>query len=116
MSEILNVIDIEKLERPILAIVRLAPENKEKRDMAGVLTPFYQVTIDPANLSPTKEFIRFGKVHGDEIMGWRPVEDVVVEEVMGEYEDGCAPPLISPPQAGNEIRLRPFGQKLLAAA
>lgn len=113
MSEIHNIIDIEKLERPILAIVRLAPENKERRDMAGMITPFYQVTLDPANLSPSREFIRFGKVHGDEIMGWRPVSDIIVEEVIGQYKEGWNPPVIS--GTGNPVELVPFKRLELVA-
>lgn len=104
--ETINVIDIEKLERPILAIVRLKPENKEKRDLGGVLTPYYQVTIDPANLSPSKEYLRFGSVQGDEIMGWRPVEDVLVEEVLGEYR--TAPPRAQLIQQGSQVELVPY--------
>lgn len=117
MSELFNVIDVTKLERPILAIVRLKPENKEKRDIGGVLTPYYQVTIDPAHLAPSKEFIRFGKVHGDEIMGWRPVDDIIVEEVLGEYEEACSPPLVGAMTADQqEIKLRPFRLALQVAA
>lgn len=113
MSEIHNIIDIEKLERPILAIVRLSPENKERRDMAGMVTPFYQVTIDPENLSPSREFIRFGKTHGDEIMGWRPVTDIIVEEVIGQYKEGWTPPKIN----GTEtpVELVPYRRLELAA-
>jgi hypothetical protein len=107
MSETFNLIDIEKLERPILAIVRLKPENKEKRDLAGVLTPFYQVTINPQAMSPSREFIRFGSVHGDELMGWRPVEDIIVEEVIGQYKEGWEPPQIKDSQP---VELVPFRQ------
>jgi hypothetical protein len=106
MSEIHNIIDIDKLQRPILAIVRLAPENKERRDMAGMLTPFYQVTIDPSSMSPSKEFIRFGRVHGDEITGWRPVSDILVEEVLGEYTEAHFVPMIG--SQGPSIELRPY--------
>lgn len=114
MSEIINVIDIDKLQRPIVAIVRLAPENKERRDMAGVLTPFYQVTIDPKSMSPSKEFIRFGSVHGDEIMGWRPVTDIIVEEVIGQYAETSTPPKIN--QASSNVDLVPFNRLELVAS
>lgn len=115
MSEIHNVIDIEKLDRPIVAIVRLAPENKEKRDMAGVITPFYQVTIDPQNMSPSREFIRFGGVHGDEIVGWRPVTDIIVEEVIGQYAEGWKPPEITERKAIYPVELVPFKRLELVA-
>lgn len=114
MSETFNLIEIEKLERPILAIVRLAPENKEKRDLAGVLTPFYQVTIDPNAMSPSKEFIRFGGIHGDEITGWRPVTDIIVEEVIGQYKEGWEPPQIQEAKSREHpVELVPF--KMLRA-
>lgn len=94
MSEITNVLDPKTLKAPILAIVRLQAENKEKRDFAGVLTPFYQVTIDPKEISPSGEFIYFGNTHGDGITGWRPLTDVIVEEVLGEY--ASTPPKVRP--------------------
>lgn len=108
MSETFNLIEIEKLERPILAIVRLAPENKEKRDLAGMLTPFYQVTINPQALSPSREFIRFGGIHGDEINGWRPVTDIIVEEVIGQYKEGWNPPEIPQNKGQYPVELVPF--------
>ena len=111
MSELIhNVIEIESLERPILAIVRLAPEDKAKRDLAGVLTPYYQVTIDPRLMSPSKEFVRFGTIQGDEIVGWRPVQDVIVEEILGEYPQGSEPPKHITHQQGQSITVVPFRQ------
>lgn len=82
----MNELDITKLKRPILAIIRLNSENKERRDFAGMLTPYYRVTIDPTNLTPSGAFIRFGDTAGDELMGFRPIEDVLIEEVIGEYD------------------------------
>lgn len=99
-----NEIDVKSLKRPLLAIIRLRSENKERRDLAGVLTPYYRVTLDPINLSPSQEFIRFGDTHGDELMGFRPTEDIVVEEVIGEYES--QPPRIVH-QGGPQITLVP---------
>lgn len=110
MSDIVNIIDVTKLERPILAIIRLKPENLEQRTMAAVLTPYYQVTIDPARLSPSQEFIEFGQAIGDQLVGWRPVEDVIVEEVLGEYAEGFEPPKHVTYQAGQQVKLRPFRQ------
>lgn len=82
----MNELDVTKLKRPVLAIIRLASENKEKRDIVGMLTPYYRVTIDPSNLTPSGAFIRFGDTQGDELTGFRPIEDILVEEVIGEYD------------------------------
>lgn len=101
-----NEIDVKGLKHPILAIVRLNSESKEKRDFAGVITPYYRVTIDPANLSPSGEFIRFGDTQGDEITGFRPVADVLIEEIIGEYSGPV--PRIAHVQQGLQIQLVPF--------
>jgi len=45
----------------------------------------YQVTIDPVNVSPTGESIRFGG-SGDEIMGWVRVADVHLVELLAEWD------------------------------
>lgn len=45
----------------------------------------YQVTIDPENLSPSGENIRFGE-NGDEIMGWVRVADVHLVELLAEWD------------------------------
>lgn len=49
---------------------------------------YYQVTIDPANISPSGDFIRFGANGGDEIMGWQRCAAMTVVEVLGEWQDG----------------------------
>lgn len=51
----------------------------------------YQVTLDPARLSPEGEFIRFGMGGdgpgaGDEITGWVALADLTVEEVLAEWD------------------------------
>jgi hypothetical protein len=95
VSEIIeNELDPKSLKNPILAIVRLASDDKVKRDHAGVSTPYYQVTIDPKEISPSGEFIYFGNTHGDQLTGWRPLTDVVVEETIGEY--ASLPPKVRP--------------------
>lgn len=101
-----NAIDIASLDRPILAIVRLKSEKKELRDAHGVLTPYYQVTIDRENISPSGDFIRFGGTNGDEITGWRPLDDIVIEETIGQYAEGSEPPKLAVQQSG--IQLVPF--------
>lgn len=51
---------------------------------------YYQVTIDPQNISPSGDFIKFGATNGDEIMGWQRCAALTVIEVLGEWEDGLA--------------------------
>jgi hypothetical protein len=51
----------------------------------------YQVTLDPARLSPEGEFIRFGMGNdelgqGDEITGWIALADLTVEEILAEWD------------------------------
>lgn len=48
---------------------------------------FYQVTLDPAMVSPSVDFIRLGMTEGDEIHGWQAVAGLTVCEVLGEYND-----------------------------
>lgn len=47
----------------------------------------FQVTIDPAKISPSGEYIRFGEP-GDEIVGWQRCAALTVVEVLLEWEDG----------------------------
>ncbi len=47
----------------------------------------FQVTIDPAKISPSGEYIRFGDA-GDEITGWQRCSAMSVVEVLGEWEEG----------------------------
>jgi hypothetical protein len=63
---------------------------------------YYQVTIDPARVSPSGEFIRFG-IHGgtqdvreglgDELCGWQRCEALCVVEILGEWT-GDEPPIM----------------------
>src|SRR5688572_14980491 len=82
---IVNAIEIDKLEQPIVAVVCFASQVEASEKVPGFHLPHYQVTIDPQALSPSKEFIRFGEVPGDEITGWQPVEEIMVEEVLAQY-------------------------------
>lgn len=52
----------------------------------------YQVTLDPARLSPEGEFIRFGMGGdglgaGDEITGWVNLNDLTIEEILAEADE-----------------------------
>jgi len=51
----------------------------------------YQVTIDPDRVSPSGDFVRFGqwndqKGQGDEITGWVKHDDLVLLEVIAEWD------------------------------
>lgn len=51
----------------------------------------YQVTLDPARLSPAGDFVRFGQWSdgggaGDEITGWVHLDDLTVEEILAEWD------------------------------
>ena len=75
LSEVLKAYD-----KPIVAIVRFDDPSPMPREALHV---FYQVTIDPGVTSPEGAFIRFGKVPGDEIYGWKPVDLINVYEILG---------------------------------
>ena len=62
----------------------------------------YQVTIDPAFVSPSGEYIRMGMNPGDEITGWQLVERLILIEVLAEWE-GDQPPVITLGSDGVEM-------------
>jgi len=72
---------IETVTHPCIAIVAFTDEMT--RPMSH--TVCYQVTIDPAKVSPSGEFIRFD--HGaSEIHGWKRVDDITILEVLEVLE------------------------------
>lgn len=73
---------------PSLAIVHF--KNEEGRESQGGSVAYYQVTIDPNNpdlYSPSTDYIRFGNVQGDEIQGWKPMGNIVIDEILMEYQE-----------------------------
>lgn len=71
------------------AIVKFGPVTPGCGMRAG---EFYQVTLDPAMVSPGGEFIRLGASSGDEIHGWQRIDGLTICEILGEYrEDGTYP-------------------------
>ena len=80
------IVDIEK---KCTAIVKFGP--------AGFATDgirpaeYFQVTIDPSQISPSGEFIRFGNTLGDEIIGWQRAAALTVVEILGEWVDEKPP-------------------------
>ena len=63
-----------------IAIVCLRPIEGDPRPQV-----YYQVTIDQSKFTDDKAFIRFGDVHGDELVGWRKVTDIEVHHILHEY-------------------------------
>ena len=100
-KSIFHSIDREQEPRPIDSIP--VKEFKEKtvcivkfnnpelpNQVAG---RFYQVTIDPGKLSPSKNFIRLGSHPGDELLGWQPTEWLSIEEILGTWDGDNLPVL-----------------------
>ncbi len=52
---------------------------------------YFQVTIDPAKISPSGEYIRLGGNPGDEIVGWQKASAITVIEVLGIWDGGESP-------------------------
>lgn len=65
---------MEKPDKAVVALVRI---------INGTQHPAlrFQCTVLPEAV--TDEFIRFGKTPGDELVGWWPLRDVVVDKVLG---------------------------------
>lgn len=53
----------------------------------------YQVTLDPELVSPSGQFIRLGRNHGDEIVGWQPIQELVIVEKLAEWVGDTMPEL-----------------------
>lgn len=84
------IMDEVELSVKTVAIVKFGPATP----MDGMRpAEYYQVTIDPAMVSPSGEYIRFGKHPGDELIGWQKVYALTVVELLGEW-DGDSSPLM----------------------
>jgi hypothetical protein len=73
-----------------VAIVSFEQDVKNAKLFSGLGHPVprvvqYQVTIDPENVSPTGESIRFGG-QGDEIMGWVRIADIHFVELLAQWD------------------------------
>ena len=87
------MISTTEIQAPCIAIVHF--KNEEQVEQMGGRLIRYQVTIDPTNdqqLSPSGDFIRFGDVKGDEITGWQPCMNIVIDETLFVYEQEKAIP------------------------
>lgn len=75
-------LDIYNLS-PCVAIVSL---DNDLPPVPTMMAPvYYQVTILREKISDSGEFIRFGDVEGDEILGWKAVKDIAIQEVLFEF-------------------------------
>ena len=55
---------------------------------------YFQVTIDPACVSPSGQYIRFGHNDGDEIQGWQRCEAMTLIEVLGYWGENGEKPVL----------------------
>jgi hypothetical protein len=87
---------IETITARQVAIVCLETDvsnNKLLKDL-GHPAPrvvYYTVTLDPSRVSPDGVFVRFGQWgdglgQADEITGWIPLDELIVEEILAEWD------------------------------
>ena len=70
--------ELTEIKAPIVAIVHFqSEENIPRRQI------YYQITIDPEAFTEGG-FVRFGQHDGDEITGWQPANDIVIDEILHE--------------------------------
>jgi hypothetical protein len=95
---------IDTITKKQVAIVCLETDvsnNKLLKDL-GHPAPrvvYYQVTLDPARVSPDGVFVRFGQWNdgrgqGDEITGWLPLDELNVEEILAEHDGEAFRPYV----------------------
>lgn len=80
--------ELEEIQK-CKAIVMFGPPS----DTDGMRpATFFQVTLDPKNVSPNGDYIRFGLTPGDEIVGWQRISSMTICEILGAFnEDGTYP-------------------------
>lgn len=88
-------------EKKTVCIVQFGPATVVSGFRPG---EYYQVTIDPSQVSPNKNYIRFGNNQGDEILGWQRVDALTVVEILGEW-DGEQPPDMTIGVSGVTLRV-----------
>ncbi len=88
MKEASTEFSINAIREKVLAIVQFGPPTQAS---GFVPATYYQVTIDPAQISPSGQYIRFGKARGDEIVGWQRCEALTVVEILGKWDDAKTP-------------------------
>ena len=78
-----------KIRQPQVAIVHF--KSEELLESMGKRLVYYQVTLLPEGqepyYSPKGDFVYFGGVEGDQITGWQPTNDIVLDETLHVYAD-----------------------------
>lgn len=87
--------EMREIQRKCRAIVMFGPATATSGMRAG---EFYQVTLDPATVSPGGGFIRFGLNEGDEIHGWQRIDALTVCEILGEFDGDQYPEADNKPE------------------
>lgn len=81
-----------EIKKKSIAIVKFGPAGFPTDGVRPA--EYFQVTIDPAFVSKSGDYIRFGQTAGDEIMGWQRVKALTVVEVLAEF-DGEPPSVVT---------------------
>lgn len=83
VTEIRNVLDPQKLDRRVLALVQLKDRLSIPPDV------IYQVVLDPLRFSPSLRFIHFDRKNQlySDVHGWFPVESIEILEVLCECDE-----------------------------
>ena len=85
----MSTLDLKDVCEKIVAIVKFGPAGfASDGTKAG---DYFQVTIDPAHVSPSGDYIRFGLYDGDEIIGWQRAAALTICEVLGTYNGNDTP-------------------------
>lgn len=87
----MKALESKEIYKKCVAIVKFGPAGFDTDGFRPA--EYFQVTIDPSNVSKSGDYIRFGGTVGDEIQGWQRVSALTVVEVLTEW-DGDEPPLI----------------------
>lgn len=77
--------ELHEIDRPQVCIVHLKSDEGLVRPSAFQGCVYYQVTVDPEQFSPGG-FVRFGNCQGDELHGWMPAENIIIDEILDELE------------------------------
>jgi hypothetical protein len=95
---------IEAITKKQVAIVSFDRDLKNAKILDDLGHPSmrvvtYQVTLDPARLSPEGQFVRLGQWGdglgaGDEITGWVLLDDLTVEEILAEHDGEAFRPYV----------------------
>lgn len=83
VTEIRNVLDPQKLEKRVLALVQLRERMSIPPDV------IYQVVLDPLRFSPSLKFIHFDRKNQifSDVHGWFPVDCIEILEVLCECDE-----------------------------